>query len=494
MNSCSERENIREAEACRMARWDYIRVIFFALLSICIGIALYCHGVLGISTDDFMRICLAAQWADRPRLVQFGNWPPLFSVVYGSVIRAIPFPLEVGHVLTAILSGVVVFLCATFSGIVFRSASIAILTAVLIIVNPLHLALAASMLSEPLYTVLFMAFILCTWKWSFDRQDRWLLGGTLFAILMTMLRTDGTPIALTFGLWVIWSRRTWKSVIIFLCLSAFPLLWLSILWKEFASLPVLLKLYSEDVRQFYASVPYWNWIPIFSLLKFYSFGLISVGFVLVFWKHIERNARTVVVIAMACTASQLYLLWNRVSTVFPERTVYSLGVQFTIIEAFGIYTLWKQKPRIRLLLIFACVLQLGSNLYVGSQMKVSYSQEMVHVGRILSSSASLTSKIGNQHIATDLEDGRYGVVSVLSGVPGRFTRFQFDPTSKQFSVKDPEPTPKYFLVASEEAAQQIHVAWRKSNEVKLHSLWFISDDSEVLSELRDIRSMIETKD
>ncbi|MCB0309070.1 MAG: hypothetical protein KDD48_06840 [Bdellovibrionales bacterium] len=430
-----------------------------------------------------MRITLAAQWADQPKLIQFGNWPPLFSVIYGAIIRVIPFPMEVGHVLTALCSSLVVFLSALFSKMVFRSFPIAILTAVLITFNSLHLSLAASMLSEPFYTALLLAFLMSAWKWSMSHQRQWLWCAIFFGILMTMLRTDGTPIVLVFGLWLIWRQPGWKSVGILLLLLTFPLLWVSILWKEFASLPTLLKLYAEDSRRFYASVPYWNWIPLLSLCKFFLLGLISMSILLGLWKRIDQHARAIVLIALFCAISQLYLLWNRVSTVFPERTLYTVGILFTIIEAFAVYSLWKIKPRLRILVAFALILHFAFQIYFGKEITPNYSQKMVDIGNRLKSCLLLQSNLKTQRIATDLEDARYGVVAAISGAPGRFTRFQFDSVNHQVSIKDPKPIPKYFLVGSEEAAKYIRGAWKTSAMIKLQSLWFISDNQKVIFEL-----------
>ncbi len=467
-----------------MTRMEYVWACLLGLLSACAGYALYRSGVLGLSTDDFMRICLAAQWADRPRLVQFGAWPPLFSVFYGSFIRLIPFPLQVGHILTAILSGTVVFLTAVFARIVFRSTSIAVLSAVLVTLNPLHLALAASTLSEPLFSALFWAFLLCAWKWSVGRKASWLVSATFFCILMTTLRADGTPIALLFGLWVIGSLRSWKSLVILPVLLAFPLFWAHVLSREFAPLLVFLKVHSEDSRRFYTSVPGWNLIPYLALPKYCAFGTVSAGCALLFRKRMNNSGRAFLAIALACTVSQLSLLWNHVPAMFPERTVYLVGMQFTILGAFGFCTLWKSKPRMRSLLVLGFILYVGWSLYVGMNMKTEYSEEMVRAGRTIASLPSLASKIHDQRIATDLEDARYGVVAVLSGFPGRFTRLRFEQASNQFFVKDSEPIPRYFLISSEQVARQIRIAWKKSYGVKLHSLWFISDDAEVLAELK----------
>lgn len=455
-----------------------------ALLSGATGFLLSRYFHPGASTDDFIRLFLAAKWAQKPELVQFGNWPPFYSAVYGCVLKLGFDVLISAHVLTAFFSGATVYLVARLAYEVTQLFWIALLAAVLTATSSLHITLSYSFLAEPLYGVLFLCFVLFTIQWLRRKDNRSLLLATLFCVMMTQTRTDGTPLAGFFALLILYRQRNFMAWTCATLSVLFPILWVFILTREFASLPELLTLYELDSRTFYQGNPYWNFIPALSLLKLFTLPVIAMIWSLINYKKHDQTYRLFIAFAFLALAAQLFLLWNRVSTVMPERTIYVQGVLANIFLASRVIYLWeKRKPFLRIMVIAVCL------IYVTGQIRLASAFNPIYDRKIASLSTSLRPvfdilKKNALFIASDLDDARLGVLTAFSKSPQIFTRIKVNPETNLLTIRD-NVTPILYIVGSESIKDTILKNWRGSKAVTHGSISFITHQDDLLTSLQN---------
>ena len=276
------------------------------------AISYLAFGLPGYCSDDFMRLYLAAKWSISPVYMQIAEWPPLYSVVYGSFLK-LPFaPLGVAHGLTGALMGLFIFIACLTIERLSGSSSVALLGGIILLVNPLFFRLTLSTLSEPLYLCLCAVLFYFLYRWRENNRESYYYAAVVTVIALTLTRIDcWIPLTLFFGGWAIKDRSKKIALLTMACVF-FPLLWTAEITERSGSPWTLYRAYRDDSVEFYAGrflVPY---------LHLVKDTLINFPFLLLLptlaWKK-SRLAQ----LSLGLFAMQLFLTWGKLPTVFPER-------------------------------------------------------------------------------------------------------------------------------------------------------------------------------
>jgi hypothetical protein len=166
--------------------------------------AVYVAGFEALTADEFSRVYLAAEWARRPWLSWSTAWLPFHMYLYGAVLRVWWDLVAVPRGLTIALGLVSIVLVY---GLTLRLAgrrSVALVAALLVAVNPVHLWLGATPLTEMPATVLLAAALLATVVAFADGTPRvgWLLVGAAFLALANGFRFEAWMVSLVFSGWL----------------------------------------------------------------------------------------------------------------------------------------------------------------------------------------------------------------------------------------------------------------------------------------------------
>src|SRR5262249_54728049 len=125
----------------------------------------------------------------------------------------------------ALLSGAAVYLSARLALRISGSVASSWASALLVATTPLHLRLGLSPLSEPLYLVLLLLFLL-----ALERRN---YGAAVVAtFFMEAVRFNAWPIGLVLGIFLLWRNSEKTKWFGALGAAAFPIFWFSYCWVK----------------------------------------------------------------------------------------------------------------------------------------------------------------------------------------------------------------------------------------------------------------------
>lgn len=170
---------------------------------IVITLQLYTAGFLALTADEFTRILWADLWAQRPAPIWSAVWPPLQTYLIGSALLIAPdliltpriFTIAVGLMGIVLIYriGVQLFGHTPSANDAARRAAPAagLLCALLVVINPAHIWLSATPLSEALFITLALAATWALIRFQQTDQPRWLLAGCLLLTATSGVRFEG---------------------------------------------------------------------------------------------------------------------------------------------------------------------------------------------------------------------------------------------------------------------------------------------------------------
>ena len=452
--------------------------IVVSFLIFFVGSFAYMFGLPGLSSDDFMRVYLAARWAQSPVLVQFGNWPPGFSVFYGFGMKSGMDPLTAAHLLTAAICGVTAYMLYRVILHVGESKNAALFGITLFLLTPLHAMLSVSTLSEPLFVCVALLTGASLFSWVRTDRSVFLWATVVSCILLTTVRTEGTPSAGLLALFILYRKRNVFGVLASLSCIAFPMIWLKIIEQRIGPLSELLAAYRLDSQTFYQHVHHWNAIPYIAFAVHYPVVLLAIGWSFIFRKSIARETRILGAIFGLVLVSQWILLWDRVSTVYPERLAYYPGV-LGIVFATMVYrdTALKRK------FLFSGVLVLIVSLFFSlPRLTPTYSASLVSLGRTFSTLPAFTDGLRKAYAAAEMDQGDFATLAVNTKLPQRFVRMQWSPEQNRLLIND-AATPAFFFLRTEAATAWLQSQMPRSTHVRLGEIYFVTNDVLVMQQV-----------
>jgi len=166
-------------------------------------VLLYRSGFMALTADDFGRIVVAGQWAQQPHAIWQGPWLPLHTYVFGSLLRLdwdllyLPRVISIGVGLGAIV------LMYQLAARLFGRPLIGLLSAFLLAVNPVHLWLSSTPLTEGPYILLVLgAMSSMALDLEEHKPNRLYLSAVLLAFAGG-IRFEGWLVSAAFSIWVL---------------------------------------------------------------------------------------------------------------------------------------------------------------------------------------------------------------------------------------------------------------------------------------------------
>ncbi len=195
--------------------WAGYTLVFPALLAlflaarILLQVWLYRVGFISLTADEFSRTVIAARWAESPYLFWSGVWLPIQTYIYGIGLRLAYDLVATPRILTIVFGLASIVLMFLVSLELMENAAIALVSAILLGINPLHIWLSSTPLTEILHTALILA---CVWGflrfWRTQALGYLCLSSALLA-LANGVRFEAWMVSLIFsvtlGFW--WLKR-----------------------------------------------------------------------------------------------------------------------------------------------------------------------------------------------------------------------------------------------------------------------------------------------
>jgi hypothetical protein len=215
-----------------------LALILLLLFRLFTQLALYRAGFISLTADEFGRTIVAAAWSKHPVMVWNGVWLPFHTYLFGTALLIKWELLWMPRLVTILIGCVSIVLMYFLASSLFESQAAGLISAFLLSVNPAHIWLSATPLTEMPNATLVLA---ATWSFGVYLKNSkrvWLFiaAGALalangFRFESWLISALFTLIVLSKGfLWVI-RRKNQPGETLFLVIAAcipwvFPLGWM----------------------------------------------------------------------------------------------------------------------------------------------------------------------------------------------------------------------------------------------------------------------------
>ncbi len=207
---------------------------------------LYRAGFQSLTADEFARVVLAARWAAQPHLVWQGVWLPFHLYLVGGALWLAPNLLWVPRALAMAAGALSLLLMYALTLALFNKQRLALLSAALLALNPVHLWLSSTPLTEIFHTTLVLAGMAAFVRFQRGAARRWLFLAAAALALANGFRFEAWMLSLVWSLYLgamalhALARRRgapWRAWLVAAALPwLFPVLWLVGSYVETGSL------------------------------------------------------------------------------------------------------------------------------------------------------------------------------------------------------------------------------------------------------------------
>lgn len=140
-----------------------LSAIFLILLfRIIVQVALYHAGFLSLTADEFGRTVLAANWSRNPVIYWSGLWLPIYTYLLGTLLKVHWDLYNTSRLLVYLSGGASLVLMFMLASQLFNSWKVGLVSCFLLAVNPVHIWLSSTPLTEMLHAMLVIASL-----WAF---------------------------------------------------------------------------------------------------------------------------------------------------------------------------------------------------------------------------------------------------------------------------------------------------------------------------------------
>jgi hypothetical protein len=174
--------------------------------------SVYAAGFESLTADDFGRVIVAATWADRPAWVSHGTALPFHTYVIGSALLLYNDLFLTPRVVVFIAGACSLVLMFLLTQALFQRPLISAIATLLLAVNPAHVWLSSTPLTEILHLTAVLAFLYLlvrAWNGSFRQQ---LITALVIAVATSIRFESWIFAALISMVWIsVASYRAWQQ-------------------------------------------------------------------------------------------------------------------------------------------------------------------------------------------------------------------------------------------------------------------------------------------
>ncbi|MSP12513.1 MAG: phospholipid carrier-dependent glycosyltransferase [Chloroflexi bacterium] len=178
----------------------YVGIVLVILSKLILQILFYYSGFEALTADEFSRTALAASWAQHPTGRWSGVWLPFHIYLLGIALRFWWDLLWVPRIITLILGSISIILMYQFAKELFGKASIALVGAILLALNPVHFWLSGTALAEIPQVTLILAAMLTFVRYLKAENKRYVYASAALLAVATGFRYESWMISIVFSL------------------------------------------------------------------------------------------------------------------------------------------------------------------------------------------------------------------------------------------------------------------------------------------------------
>jgi len=194
-------KSIRRAKAVELARLSEVILLVIARLGL--QALLYHAGFQAFTADDFGRTVVAAIWAQKPFAQWCAVWLPFPMYMYGVALRFIWELVWVPRAIGIVFGIAAILLMYQLSEALFDEHRIGLVGAILLAINPVHIWLSSTPLTETVHIALVLAFLLCLVLYSKSKNHVFLYLGAFSLAIANGFRFDAWIVSGLFSLYIV---------------------------------------------------------------------------------------------------------------------------------------------------------------------------------------------------------------------------------------------------------------------------------------------------
>lgn len=221
------------------SKWIWIGGLLILIASRLITqIFLYSAGFTSLTADEFGRTVLAAQWAQEPFMLWNGPWLPFQTYLYGIALKINWELIIVPRLITIFIGILSIIIMYLFTILLFDNKTIGFISAFLLAVNPAHIWLSSTPLTEIVHTLLIISSMLLFLYYIKNSKIQYLYLSSIVLAFANGFRYEAWMISLVYSLtllgfgWIKLRDEHLETKFVHLLIAAclpwvFPIAWLA---------------------------------------------------------------------------------------------------------------------------------------------------------------------------------------------------------------------------------------------------------------------------
>lgn len=460
----------------RASTYHFWIILGISLASVLISLGAYFGGLPFVCTDDPSRAYWALTWWYNPDLYRVISWLPGYNFIYGPIFALSSDPLLAGRTLTSLCSGGIVFLSAILAFDLTQSRAVSLVTALVVAFAPLQLWLSFSVLSEPIFNGFFILSLITLLRWLNSQKRSWLLCLIALSCIMSLTRYIAWPIALIYSGVIFYRLGFLRGLIPAVILYSVPFFWLIIVWLSSGDLFYPFEYYRQDSQEFYGREGHPNYIPFQAYLFLFPLNLVFLPWGLLDFKKTNRFQRNLCVIALAFVGLQIFMVWNQVPTVLPERSIFLSGLIGLIVSCIVTVHLWIDgSHRLRKVLVILGTFCLIVQIYGFSKLTPNLEQDTVVTAQELKKKIQSNEVHFDGLVGTDLDPKQAFTISLIIAKLAVFTSVKMDKKTKNFYFDTSRTRPSSFLFKDHNYAKSLTQQWPQARQIRVGEMIFFQN-------------------
>ncbi|KPK74380.1 MAG: hypothetical protein AMJ79_14305 [Phycisphaerae bacterium SM23_30] len=175
-------------------------LILLILIRILLQMILYKSGFISLTADEYSRTLIAGHWSKAAYTAWHGLWLPFHTYLFGTALRIRWDLLWTPRLVVIFMGALSIIFMYLLTSALFEKRRTGIISAILLSVNPAHLWLSSTALTEMPQTMLILGFMWFFTLYLKTNKKHFLYGGAVILALANGFRFESWIISLLFSI------------------------------------------------------------------------------------------------------------------------------------------------------------------------------------------------------------------------------------------------------------------------------------------------------
>ena len=207
-----------------------LAILIFA--RVLMQLALYAHGFEALTADEFGRVVIAELWLRSPHAIWQGPWLPFHTYFIGTALYVWHDLLVVPRIIAIAFGSASLFFMYKLTYALFTNSRIALVSVILLAVNPAHIWLSSVPLTEIIQTTFILGFLWANVEFILGKQLYYFYLSVAMLSLDNTVRFEGwifSVFLMAQMLFFTWKQyiRLHSLIIALVALWIFPFAWIT---------------------------------------------------------------------------------------------------------------------------------------------------------------------------------------------------------------------------------------------------------------------------